>query len=325
LLRESLRADSVGSSLQEAGGTVFSNMAFAVTLHNDEDDIEKNAIAKMIGSNGGQVLDGFNELFDYIDTSEAGSSRPTSSSNENRKSIDTSISTGFFLKRDWKSLQFAALITDTHSRRTKYIQALALNIPCLHHRWVTDSIAASRPLPFGKYLLCAGISTYLDPEGVLRSRNMQLYDPAQASFEEVVKSRQLLLRNQSVLLITGKTKKEVERKKPYLFLTHALGPRVVGRCPDIAAAAQMIKDGNWDWVYVDGGAAGLMEAENILFDRGASLCHARAAPKSKKRKRMNSVESEVLVRVGEIAGKKVRLACDEFVIQSLILGALLEE
>lgn len=233
------------------------------------------------------------------------------------------------VKKEHKNLGFVALITDSHSRRTKYIQALALNIPCLHHRWLMDSISASVPLPFGKYLLPAGISTYLNPSGIARSRTMDLYDPGSedVSFKETLKGRELLLQDESVLIVTGTTKKELERKAPYLFLTSALGPNEVGRCADLNAAKSMFKDGGWDWIYVDGGVDGVAEAANALLDKVKST-GKKTGPKSKKRKRDQSEdgeESKAMALTGTIGGKKVRLACDEFVVQSLILGALIEE
>jgi hypothetical protein len=337
MLRESIRAGSVSSTFQGPTSTVFLNMAFAITLQNDEDEHEKQALARLISSNGGQVLNGFYELFDDLDGSAGTPSRPTSAGKGKGKAkgketplSSTAASIGLTLREEFKGLHFAALITDTHSRRTKYIQALALNIPCLHHRWLADSITASHPLPFTKYLLPAGLSTFLSPEGVVRSRNLQAYEPVDGTFEDIVSSRDLLLKAYSVLLITGKSKREIERKKPYLFLTYALGPHTVGRCADIAAAKDLIRQGgNWDWVYVDGGVAGLSEAEYAFFGdgRGAAESGSRtgAVAKGKKRKKEHSVEPEVLVRTGEIAGRKVRLVCDEFVIQSLILGSLVEE
>lgn len=316
LLRESItRTGSVASSVL-SGGNSFMNMAFAITLTNDASD--KDAITRLITSNGGQILDsGFHELFD-VEASDA----PMSS--EGTAKVVSGLD-GLLLKREYKDLGFVALISDSHSRRTKHFQALALNIPVLHLRWIQDSLSASRPLPFVKYLLPAGLSTYLDPEGVVRSRIMSIYDPTaeDTSFMQMVKERELLLRNQSVLIITGRSKKEVERKEPYIFLTHALGPADVGTCKDLATAKALVKDGEWDWVYVDGGADAVAEAASTLFGGSKS-----AAPKkkgSRKRKRDESAESEVLVRSGMAGGKKLRIACDEFIIQSLILGALIEE
>ncbi|KAF2272629.1 uncharacterized protein EI97DRAFT_436717 [Westerdykella ornata] len=325
LLRESLRAASVASSYQGVGGTVFVNMAFAVTLQHAEDESEKHALVTLITSNGGQVLTSFSDLFKDFEDAEAASSRPNSAGKGKEMAAEARFPSGLELRQECKGMSFAALITDTHSRRSKYIQALALNIPCLHHRWLTDSIAASKPLPFAKYLLPAGVSTFLDPNGIVRSRNISMYDPASARLEEIIQKREMLLQGQSVLLITGKSKKDAQRKQHYLFLTHALGPRTVGRCADITAAKAIIQDGKWDWVHVDGGEPGLVEATQVLFGHSNAVATVAGASKNRKRKRDHSTEPEVLFGAGDVAGKKVRLVCDEFVIQSLILGAPVEE
>ncbi|KAJ4377939.1 radiation sensitive protein rad9 [Neocucurbitaria cava] len=315
------RAASVASTAR-SGTSVFSNMAFVLT--STAADVDKDAIAKLIKSNGGQVLEhGFHELFDY-ESAEA------TSSQSRRRSISADEgSVGLALKHTRKDLGFVALISDSHSRSTKYIQALALNVPCLHLRWIQDSLAAARALSFAKYLLPAGVSKFLDPNGVLRSRTMSIYDPAgdDVSFAQTIQERDLLLHNQAVLLVTGKSKKEMERRQPFIFLTHALGSANVGRCADLAAAAQMLTEGQWDWVYVDNGERGVAEAAAELFGRtnGAKSGGAVKAKKGKKRKADESDEREELVARGELAGRKVRITCAEFVIQSLILGALVEE
>jgi hypothetical protein len=321
MLRESIRAGSVASTLPEAASTVFTNMAIAITLQNDADEYGKRALSKLVISNGGQVLNGFDELFS--DTKQWYNQAPADNSDI---PLVGSIANGdMTLKEEFKGLRFAALITDTHSRRTKYVQALALNIPCLHHRWLSDSITASAPLPFGKYLLPAGLSMFLSPEGVVRSRDLSSYDPAESVFADIVNSRHMPLEHQRVLVITGKAKKEYERKKPYIFLIRALGPGKIGCCVDVAAAKDWVAMGTWDWVYVDGGAAGLAEAAHAIFGDEKGPQSGKGVAKGKKRKKEHSMDTEPLVRVGVIGGKRVRLICDEFVIQSLILGALLEE
>jgi hypothetical protein len=313
------RAGSVASSSARSGSGTFSNMAFVLT--STAMDVDKEEIARMVKSNGGMVLEqGFHELFDYE------SSDASSSSQSRRRSASIADgSVGLTLKPAYQDLGFVALISDSHSRSTKYIQALALNVPCLHLRWVHDSLKASRAAPFIRYLLPAGVSKFLDPNGVVRSRTMTPYDPAadDVSFAQTIGDRDFLLRNQTVLLVTGKSKKEIEKRQPFIFLTHALGSATVGRCADLTAATEMLHNGSWDWIYVDNGEAGVADAANELFGTGKSA--ASKAKKSKKRKRDEGDEKEELVARGEIGGKKVKITCAEFVIQSLILGALVEE
>jgi hypothetical protein len=295
---------------------LFSNMAFVLT--STAEDMDKEAITKVIKANGGRVLEvGFHELFEQESVRK-------SLSNQGRSKSEPA-SGDLVLKEEAKQLGFVALITDSHSRSTKYLQALALNVPCLHLRWIEDSLRASCALHFGKYLLPAGVSTYLDPHGVLRSRTMKTYDPTDenVSFEQTVRQRDLLLQNQTVLLVTGKAKKDIERRQPFVFLTHALGSANVGRCADLPAAAEMLQNGHWDWVYVDNGQQGVAEAAATLFGTKVPAKGAKAGKKSKKRKR-DSEEKESLTSKGRLDDRDIRVTCAEFVIQSLILGALVE-
>jgi hypothetical protein len=314
------RAGSVASSSRSGSGT-FSNMAFVLT--STAEGMDKDAIARAIKTNGGRVLEhGFHELFDT-------ESIEMSASQSRRTSNSATDETGVLaLKEDFKKLGFVALITDSHSRSTKYLQALALNVPCLHLRWVNDSLSASQALTFTRYLLPAGVSKYLDPNGIVRSRAMRVYDPSgdNVSFQKAFQERDLLLRDQSVLLVTGKSKKEIEKRQPFVFLTHALGAANVGRCADLAATTQALRQGQWDWVYVDNDQSSVADAAAELFGTAGPLKSTKGSfKKSKKRRRDEGEAVEELVAKGDITGRKVRIASAEFVIQSLILGALVDE
>ena len=313
------RAGSVASSSRSGSGT-FSNMAFVLTSTGD--GMDKDVVARAIKTNGGRVLEqGFHELFDT-------ESIELTASQSRRSSISAMDGGGVLtLKEDFKKLGFVALITDSHSRSTKYLQALALNVPCLHLRWVNDSLSASHALSFARYLLPAGLSKYLDPNGIVRSRAMRIYDPSgeDVSFEKTFQDRDLLLQGQSVLLVTGKSKKEIEKRQPFVFLTHALGAANVGRCADLGAAAQLLTQGRWDWVYVDSDQSSVADTSAELFGTGAPAKNAKGSFKKGKKRKRDDGEAEELVAKGEIAGRKVRVASAEFVIQSLILGALVDE
>ena len=313
------RAGSVASSSRSGSGT-FSNMAFVLTSTGD--GMDKDAIARAIKTNGGRVLErGFHELFD-TESFEL-------SASQSRRTSNTAIEGAgiLTLKEDFKRLGFVALITDSHSRSTKYLQALALNVPCLHLRWVNDSLSASHALSFARYLLPAGLSKYLDPNGIVRSRAMRIYDPSSddVSFEKAFQDRDLLLHGQSVLLITGKSKKEIEKRQPFVFLTHALGACNVGRCADVSAATQLLAQGQWDWVYVDNDQSSVADAAAQLFGTGAPAKIAKGSFKKGKKRKRDDGEAEELLAKGDIAARKVRVASAEFVIQSLILGALVDD
>jgi hypothetical protein len=286
-------------------------MAFAVSFTNQ--DSERDSISALILTQGGRILEpGFERLFQI---SESPTPNNPPSPSKSPKKPRASKDEPFALTPEAAGLGFVALIADTHSRRAKYMQALALNIPCLASRWVRDCIAQGAVLPFQRYLLPAGASAFLG--GVVRSRTMAVYDPAgpDARFADVLARRELLLGGQNVLLVTGKGKGREERKRPYLFLTHALGARRVCKCRDLETAREMLERKVWDWVYVDGESRG--EAEGALFGGHSGK------ERGKKRKRESSEEG--VVSQGIVNGKRVKVAGDEFVVQSLILGALAED
>lgn len=144
-------------------------------------------------------------------------------------------------------------------------------------------------------------------------------------FEKTFQDRDLLLQGQSVLLVIGKSKKEIEKRQPFVFLTHALGSANVGRCADLAAAAQLLVQGQWDWVYVDSDQSSIAGAAAELFGTGAPARSVKGSFKKGKKRKRDDGEAEELVAKGEVAGRRVRVANAEFVIQSLILGALVDE
>ncbi|XTI87177.1 hypothetical protein V2W45_1387116 [Cenococcum geophilum] len=303
------RTTSVTSIARSSG--LFTNMAFAVSFTNQ--DSERDSISALILTQGGLILEpGFETLF-QLSESPALNNHPSPS--KSPKKPRASKDEPFALTPEAAGLGFVALIADTHSRRAKYMQALALNIPCLASRWVRDCIAQGAVLPFQRYLLPAGASAFLG--GVVRSRTMAVYDPAgpDARFADVLARRELLLGGQNVLLVMGKGKGREERKRPYLFLTHALGARRVCKCRDLETAREMLERKVWDWVYVDGEIRG--EAEGALFNGHSG--------KEKGRKRKRESSEEGVVSQGIVNGKRVKVAGDEFVVQSLILGALAED
>lgn len=103
-----------------------------------------------------------------------------------------------------------------------------------------------------------------------------------------------------------------EKRNAYLFLTHALGASRVARAGSWEAAKRLGAGGEeWDWVYVEG-------REESVEGGGAG------GEGGRKRKRGRGGEGGGVVGAG--AGKKGRgrVVGDQFVIQSLILGRLME-
>ncbi|OGM43584.1 putative DNA damage repair protein (Rad9) [Aspergillus bombycis] len=295
---------------------IFAGMVFAVSY--GENDESKTRITRMILDNDGRILhDGFNELFDLPSSRPAvtPSKSPTPATSNNQ----------FRLTGGAEDVGFACLIADKHSRRPKYMQALALNLPCLSDRWIEDCIAQRQVIDWEMYLLPAGESSYL--HGATKSRLLHPYPAMQARLPETIAARPNLLHGQSVLVVMGRGKADEERRKAYLFLTYALGASKVERVPDIKSARAVLDQGatgtgcEWDWIYVDNDE----KASAIATILGASTPgspKAYPAQRSRKRKRNELTESISGSDLG--LNTNVRIVGNEFVCQSLILGRLID-
>lgn len=295
-------------SIHQSSG-IFAGMAFAVSYK--EDEASKNRITKMIMENGGTVLhEGFTELF------EASSIAPIDTPTKSHDKEIGSQKTGLRLTPLAEEVGFACLIADTHSRREKYMQALALNLPCLAGRWIEDCISQNRVLDWDIYLLPAGESMYLN--GATKSRLMLPTPPTTARLTETISARPKLLANHSVLLVMGRGKAE-EKRKAYIFLTYALGASRVERVPDLPMAKALLDSQveaglpSWDWIYVDD--ADQAAAKSMLLPRTQRI-HLFHGKKRKK-----SIASSTPVPESDCSTKVVG---NEFVCQSLILGRLFE-
>lgn len=317
-----LRLD-VDSPLPPVKG-VFAGMAFAVS-YSSKQEAEKDRLLNMIQRNGGLVIEqGFDELFNTMELPEtAEAPTPSMSRHDNQPPSPTDERPTYgveslTLSARAKSLGFVALIADAHSRRAKYIQALALSLPCLSGRWVTDSVAKGSPAPWPRYLLPAGQSVYLFD--TIRSRTLAPYDVADAKLVDTFRDRDRLLQGGRVLLVGQSGKAKWEARKAYAFLTIALGATEVRRVVGLDAAKRILsQEGeSWNWVYVEGT---IEDAEKALFDGGNV---DRSTVKARKRKRGGGASLQTNNKMMTSNGK-FRIVGDEFVVQSLILGSLLEE
>ncbi|KAI9775087.1 MAG: hypothetical protein M1835_005939 [Candelina submexicana] len=292
------RASAVPIPTSMKGSGLFNCMAFAVTYLGE--DVKKDRVIRQITQQGGRILlDGFEELFNLD------SLQPITPSKAYREGKHQPLS----LTYEAETLGFVCLIADKHSRRAKYIQALALGLPCLSGRWIADCVAKGRILDWEPYLLPSGESSFLD--GATRSRVLQSYPAESACFSSTIERRSRLLKGRSVLLIMGKGKAE-EPRRTYIFLTYVLGASRVSRVASVDAARKALADNvdGWDWVYVDRNEASVEKALLPKLEAG------------KKRKRGTNDDD---VNGDGTAMKKVKVVGNEFVIQSLILGRLLEE
>ncbi|EOD51228.1 putative dna damage repair protein [Neofusicoccum parvum UCRNP2] len=300
-------------------------------------------ISKLILENGGRILDpGFEVLFSTsgsdvasptktpITVSKSSKATPVDKKKaiaHSSSNLADSTSAALTLNPQTSTLGFVALISDKHSRRAKYIQALALGFPCLSYHWLLDSLASHSVRPWSLYLLPAGESAFLS--GAVRSRTLAPFDPdsPDAQLEKALQRRQRLLDGKSVLLVL-----KPERGRAYRFLTAAMGASRVAHCRDAKEARRRLEQEEWDWVYVDGAAEELfpgLAAPGLAGKkrkRGGGASFASSSTSSLVEEVREGRERETGgVRVAEVGGRKVRVVGDEFVIQSLILGALLEE
>lgn len=295
---------------------LFSGMAFAISFQSKKDGErtdqyehrleQSREVEKMITQSGGHLLaNGFDELFEP----HALKSRSTSPASEGAEDIPLALT-------PWaQTLGFAALIADGHSRKVKYMQALALGLPCISDRWVANCVAKGTVVDWIPYLLCAGQSTYL--RDAIRSRYLAPYPATEARLTDVIGRRTKMLEGSKILLVMKRSPKAEDKKMPYVFLAQVLGA-TLSRAYNLDEARDVMREREqsgdpFDWVYVDEHTG----SEEALF--------AAAAPPvprtSKKRKRPAASAKEEPAH----PPKRIRTLSDELVIQSLILGRMIEE
>lgn len=302
---------SPGSRLSRTHLTIrlglFSGMVFAISL--GDQDSHKSRLVKLISLNGGQILqDGFEELFEYPSSAPAVTQAETLSQAEvAEEAIE------FRLASKYENTGFACLIADKHSRRAKYMQALALNVPCLSRRWIEDCVEQNRIVNWEHYLLPAGESSFL--YGAIKSRVLTPVAADKALFAQTFEARSKLLDKQSVLLVLGRGKTE-ERHKAYIFLMYALGAARIARVLDLRSAktllrkqAQKQEGPRWDWLYVDDSEEPAAEA--MMGDP------YETANTGKKRKR-----STLFMEAHGDNKASPRVISNDLVCQSLILGKI---
>ncbi|KUJ17446.1 uncharacterized protein LY89DRAFT_718145 [Mollisia scopiformis] len=278
---------------KKSGTTLFDKMAFAVSYVKNSE--EKDTVTKYIVDNGARLLqDGFDALFDVI---------PKTASEDAQ----------LCLSGPAESLGFTACIADEHSRKAKFIQALALGLPCISGRWVMACVAKMAIVDWAPYLLCAGQSSFLG--NAVRSRILRPYSASDAELADVFAARDKFLEGKSVLFVTGKGKTE-DKRKAYVFLTRALGPAQVAQVVDYQEARKHLTESEAQNQFYD---LLFVEKDESVAD---SVVFGAAAMMSKAGKRKRSVEP---VELGMPPPKKIRVIGDETVVQSLILGQLLEE
>ncbi|KAK3325843.1 hypothetical protein B0H66DRAFT_140794 [Apodospora peruviana] len=311
---------------------IFEGMAFAISFQGrkpgESSDKYKtrmdfaSTVEKKIKQAGGRILvNGFDELFEPLSSSSNSSSKTAPI----RPLPDgVRIESEIKLTSVGKQTRFTALVADGHSRKVKYMQALALGLPCIATRWVTSCLEKNELVDWTPYLLCAGESAFLGD--AIRSRNLATYDASSARLTEVIRKRTKLLAGSKILLVM---KKSLEgRKMAYVFLARVLGATLsrVYSIEEARAEMKVAEDAGqpFDWVYVDG-----KSEKGDLF---TSLAQPQPGPShgGRKRKRASvaaaaATATATATDASESPFKKIRTLTDELVIQSLILGRMIEE
>lgn len=279
--RRGATAAAVSASIHVPGG-IFTNMAFAISY----DEKRKDKLARHIRKEGGLVLrDSFPDLLET-------------------DSIE--------LKPQFADLSFTALLTDCHSRKPKYMQALALAVPCLNGRWVEACIQADELVDWSTYLLPAGASAELD--GAIRSRTLPLTHTNSARVADMITSRPTILNGSSAVVALGK---DNETRKAYLFFIRALGAGDVVSVPDLASAKAAVENQGTDandavsYVFVDDGD---VDSAKALFSQPTSVSTQKGRNKTKMLKSQQTLTGEDKAQV--------KVMCKEDILQSLILGKL---
>ncbi|PWW77884.1 hypothetical protein C7212DRAFT_342519 [Tuber magnatum] len=267
-------------------GGLFFNMLFALSF--GENESEKRTVTHKIISNGGRLVDNdFEDLFHQESPAAAGG--------------------GLTPRTESAYVGFTCVITNKHSRRVKFLQALALGIPCLAPRWVEDCVRARQLLDWDTYLLPAGESAYL--AGAVRSRVMEYVPAREARFLGMVEARQKLLLSGQVVVVIGKGGAGVGRWKPYLFLAYAMGAGKVVVVQTVEAALDVLSQKQADRLTKED----VEKQEEGVGGDGGTCRFVYVDAKERKR------AERLLLH----AGRNIRVVDDEWVIQSLILGKLI--
>lgn len=227
-LSRSRRTNShLGASSFSNGTGLFAGMGFAVSY---DDNSKKESAKNIISQQCGQVLEsGFQGLF------EIPASSPISPSGRAKPSSSTESK--LVLRSSAKDLKFVALITDRHSRKAKYLQALALNFPCLSGKWLEECVKRGVLVDWSPYLLPAGDSKALD--GATKSRILAPYDPSTSSISTILNGRTLLFGGDHVTFIKAKGRKDERKEEIHndrMFLLKAMGASELSQVNDQALA-----------------------------------------------------------------------------------------
>lgn len=283
----------VAGSASRRKGRLFEGMVFAISLVVKENKPKKelkiirDRIQKTIEQAGGRILqNGLHELLQPATPTEDGCA-PI-------KLQPTALDYGF-----------AAVITNGHSRSFKYMQALALDIPCLPEHWLTECLGKGQIVDWQPFLLCSGVSSVLG--NVTLSRRLPAYSAEFVRLSDTLASKARLFQGQTVLAVSeGGKHVSAETSLSTEFLMQGLGATVT-KVTTLRQAKDQLRKAEqagkaYDWIC---------DQQNTeeTTDKVCALL-----PKANKKKRPGWKELDY----------PTRLLHDELVIQSIVLGRVVD-
>ncbi|KAK5058811.1 hypothetical protein LTR84_011075 [Exophiala bonariae] len=274
---------------------LFANMVFAISYQSIEEwEIRTTALTALVEKNGGHILkESWEDLFE-----------PNS----------------LTLKPRFASYKFAALLSDQHSRKPKYMQALALGIPCLSTRWVDACIKARELVDWTFYLLPAGESSELNE--AVRSRILPyLTDPISITVSQMISSRPQIFAGIQAVAVIPKGKLG-DKLRPFRFLLQASGAATIKEEAKLEAARELLD--SMGGIDQEGGISRVLlvkdtqleSARETMMPDNASKAETDSDKEELTKSTTNSEAPTPALHGGIIVVGK------DFIVQSLILGKL---
>lgn len=282
---------------------LFQGMVFAISLViREEKETQKDMkgvrdkIERQIEQSGGRVLQkGFHELL-----------QQPAANNANPAAAATNAGKCEVLKLQTSAIDygFAAVITNGHSRSFKYMEALALGIPCLPRQWISACLKRGDIVDWRPYLLSSGSSAVLG--NTTLSRWLPSYSAIEVRLADIIIQRPRILEGRTLLIVADTAKNiAAENILSPSFLAQGLGATIV-KVSTVRQAKEAMRKAEqaanpFDWLCAEHSSE---KTNNLLGSQ-------KTTTNGKKRK-------------WQEPAPHTRLLHDELVIQSLILGRMVE-
>ncbi|CCG83149.1 BRCT domain protein [Taphrina deformans PYCC 5710] len=231
-LRSTSPTLSMKGSQRDRSAGLFSGLAMSVTIADSKKTTLRDKLERSIRDHGGVLLGtGLETLFEptpYSDDHDIAPLRPTTLA---------------------RSLRGAFVVADNPSRKAKYLQALALGLPCLHYAFIGACVGAGRVLDPRTYLLSAGEGRIED--GLVSMSMVPVDLSLTTSLVRALAGRRRLLCDRTMIVVTGS---DPTSRKIHLFLSWAMGCADLTECATIEDAHHLLvrpEDGKrWDYINV---------------------------------------------------------------------------